>query len=67
MNVKVNGEDISTNAANIRELIDQEDLSTGDKGIAVAVNGSVVPKGRWKDHRLSEEDVIEVVRATQGG
>lgn len=67
MKVKINGEDVATEAATINELIRQQDLKAGDKGVAIAINGSVIPKDRWHEHHLNEEDVIEVVRATQGG
>lgn len=37
------------------------------EGIAVAVEGEVVPRGRWDEHRLDEGQRVEVVRAVQGG
>lgn len=36
-------------------------------GAAVAVNGEVVPRSTWTDHRLREGDRVEVLDATQGG
>ncbi len=37
------------------------------KGIAVAVNGSVVPRSAWPSRNLAEGDRILIIRATQGG
>ena len=37
------------------------------KGIAVAVNQSVVPKSAWTDHTLQPHDRVMLITATQGG
>ena len=37
------------------------------KGIAVAVNNTVVPKKNWNSHLLSEQDKVTIIRASQGG
>ena len=37
------------------------------KGIAVAVNSSVVPKNRWNEIKLNNNDNIMVITATAGG
>lgn len=39
----------------------------GRRGIAVAVDGEVVPRGRWRETALSEGQQVEVVEAIQGG
>ena len=36
-------------------------------GIAVALNGEVVPRGAWPSRPLAEGDQVEVVTAVQGG
>jgi sulfur carrier protein len=38
-----------------------------DRGVAVAVEGEVVPRGEWERRVLAEGDAIEVVHAVQGG
>lgn len=40
---------------------------TEQHGIAVAVNGEVVPRARWRDASLAPGDAVEVVEAIQGG
>jgi sulfur carrier protein len=37
------------------------------KGIAVAINNSVVPKAVWDNHILQANDNILIIKAAQGG
>ncbi len=37
------------------------------RGLAVAVNGEVVPRSAWHERRLVDGDRVEVLTATQGG
>ncbi len=37
------------------------------RGMAIAMNGEVVPRGRWSQQRISPGDVVELLAATQGG
>lgn len=37
------------------------------RGVALAMNGEVVPRSRWDDQPLTDGDVIELLTATQGG
>ena len=37
------------------------------RGVAVAVNGEVVPKSAWASTSLRDHDQVEVVTARQGG
>ncbi|HTF81901.1 MAG TPA: sulfur carrier protein ThiS [Cytophagales bacterium] len=37
------------------------------RGIAVAVNNTVVPKSGWVDCILRQEDKVTIIKATQGG
>ncbi len=37
------------------------------RGVAVAVNGEVVPKGRWASTPLVHGDRVEIVTAAAGG
>lgn len=39
----------------------------GAKGVAVAVNGQVVPSNGWSILEVSENDRVLVIQATQGG
>ena len=42
-------------------------LGLPDRGIAVAVDGAVVPRGRWDRHTMTDGAVVEIVTAVQGG
>lgn len=68
MELTINGEKKDAGGARtLDELIERMGLSELSKGIAVAVNGAVVPKGRWKNTTLETGDNIEVIHAVQGG
>jgi len=42
-------------------------LTTATRGIAVAVDGVVVPRSAWPQTRLFDGAQVEVLVATQGG
>lgn len=44
-----------------------EALTAPARGVAVAVNGEVVPRAAWARTRLRAGDRVEVLTATQGG
>jgi sulfur carrier protein len=39
----------------------------GGRGVAVAVDGEVIPRDRWDDTPLGDGQRVEVVQAVQGG
>jgi sulfur carrier protein len=43
------------------------DLSAAARGVAVAVDGAVVPRARWADTALAPGQRVEVLTAAQGG
>jgi sulfur carrier protein len=43
------------------------DLPGAGRGIAVAVDAEVVPRGQWPAHELHDGARVEVLRAIQGG
>ncbi|MCZ4079131.1 sulfur carrier protein ThiS [Rhodococcus sp. H36-A4] len=64
--VTVNGEDhLLTEEMTMRQLL--EHLSMPPKGIAVAVDGVVLPKSRWDSTTVSKGWTIDVLTAVQGG
>jgi sulfur carrier protein len=42
-------------------------LEVGRRGIAVAVNGAVIPQSAWDATYVAEGDRVEVLSAAQGG
>ena len=66
MTVVVNGEprelqDGATVADVVRTLTDVE------RGVAVALDGEVVPRSEWETTTLADGRHVEVLRAVQGG
>jgi sulfur carrier protein len=54
------------NATTLLSHLQNEGIAE-QKGIAVAVNDSVIPRAAWADTLLNPEDTILVIKATQGG
>jgi sulfur carrier protein len=65
--VRVNGQDEPLRAQTVAALLAEREISTDMRGIAVAVNGRVVPRADWPDTTLAAGDTIEIVLARQGG
>jgi sulfur carrier protein len=42
-------------------------IAPDKRGVAVAVNGEVVPKSAWLDTTVGAGDTVEVLTAAQGG
>jgi len=67
LEIRVNGRRAPVAAATIAELLAEQAVELGQRGIAVALNGSVVPRSAWGQTALSPGDSVEIVRAMQGG
>lgn len=65
--VRLNGAERHVAAATVDTLIAELKLPGAPRGIAVAINGTVVPRAHWATQDLRAGDAIEVVRAAQGG
>ena len=65
--IHVNGEPRETGATTLVQLLRQLELAQASAGVAVAVNGAIVPRGDWAEHPLRNGDRVEVVGAVQGG
>jgi sulfur carrier protein len=65
--IRVNGESEPLAAATLEALLAEKTADTAQRGIAVALNGAVVPRAAWRDTALKAGDSVEIVRARQGG
>jgi sulfur carrier protein len=65
--IRVNGADEALTAATLAALIAEKAIDVSQRGIAVALNGSVVPRAAWPQTTLRAGDNVEIVRARQGG
>ncbi|MGW2636250.1 sulfur carrier protein ThiS [Streptomyces sp. NPDC001348] len=66
MNISVNGErrEIAPGTA-LDTLV--KSLTTAPRGVAAALNETVVPRAQWPATALAEGDRVEVLTAVQGG
>ncbi len=67
LDLLVNGKPERLAAATVADLLGALDLDASRKGIAVAVNGAVVPRRGWDTAPLSAGDAVEIIHAKQGG
>ena len=65
--IKVNGEATAVATATLAELLASRSLPAKGRGIAVALNETVVPRASWPETRLKPGDRVEIVRPIVGG
>jgi sulfur carrier protein len=66
--VTVNGERRELpSSATVASVIELLDVAPAARGVAVALNGEVVTRGRWPQTELQDGARIEIVAAIQGG
>ena len=53
--------------ANVIELLEGVGVDPQARGVAVAVNGTVVPRRDWAQRTLVDGDQIEIVKPFAGG
>jgi sulfur carrier protein len=63
--IQVNGQSETLSARTLAALLDEKEIDM--VGVAVALNGAVVPRAAWQATKLRAGDAIEIVRAKQGG
>jgi len=67
VNVSVNGVERELAAGTTVADVVRSLGETPERGVAVALDGAVVPRGRWQATALAEGQAVEVLRAVQGG
>jgi sulfur carrier protein len=67
MTVVVNGQAVDLSDDAVLSDVVAREVATEGRGVAVAVDGEVVPRGDWASTRLHEGQKVEVVGAIQGG
>ncbi|SMF67612.1 sulfur carrier protein [Azospirillum oryzae] len=65
--IRINGREEPLSAASLAELLAGRGIAEGARGVAVALNGAVVPRRRWVETPLQPGDSLEIVRPIQGG
>ena len=67
MTIYVNSKAFEFNSTvNIEALLLEAKIND-HRGMALAVNNSVVPKSEWNGFVMKENDKVIVIKATQGG
>lgn len=66
MTVVVNGDpSVLESGITVAAVVDA--VAPSPKGIAVAINGEIVPRSRWTESLVVDGDEVEVLGAAQGG
>lgn len=66
--IRINGEPAPLPADTVGELLRHLGIDPARRrGIAVALNGGLVPRGRWDTAPVRPGDDLEIIGATQGG
>ena len=65
--IRINGQDETLSVPTLAALLGEKAVDTAQRGVAVALNGAVVPRAAWKETPLQAGDTVEIVRARQGG
>ncbi len=68
MTIEINGERVVVaETTTVAEAVERLGAGGERRGVAVAVDGEVVPRGSWRLTRLRAGQRVEVVEAIQGG
>jgi sulfur carrier protein len=65
--IEVNGQRQQLAALTVVALLEERGIDVAGRGIAIAVNGAVVPRSAWATTALKAGDAVEIVQAKQGG
>jgi sulfur carrier protein len=67
MKISVNGRVMDVTAPDLEALLTQVGVAPDRRGIAVAIDGAVVPRSEWKNTSIENGAAVEIVGAVQGG
>ncbi|WP_430403388.1 sulfur carrier protein ThiS [Fluviicola sp.] len=67
MTITINNKQVEVVAQEVLQQIVFDQMGENPKGIAVAVNGQVIPKDFWIETKVKENDELLIIKATQGG
>ena len=65
--IVLNGEPHERDGATIVELLADLGVEDRGRGVAVALNGEIVPRTEWRRVRVDDGDRVEALSAMQGG
>lgn len=67
LEINVNGIGKTVGASNIAEILREEGVDENAPFLAVALNGTVVPRGEWRSAAIAAGDSVEIVKPVSGG
>ncbi len=65
--IEVNGALRALDTDTVAGLVASLGIAANARGVAVALNGAVVPRAQWVAAPLTPGDRVEIIRAMQGG
>ena len=65
--IRVNGEPKTIDGSTVDDLLRAEEIDPTARFMAVAINGVVIPRGRWDSESVKDGDDVEIVRPAPGG
>jgi len=65
--IRVNGREEPLASGSVADLLAGRGIAEGARGVAVALNGALLPRRRWSETPLAAGDSLEIVRPIQGG
>ena len=67
MEILINNQKHTLEENTTLQTIVNTQLGDKQKGVAIAVNDSVIPKANWENYVIKANDHILLIKATQGG
>ncbi len=67
MNITINNQPHTITDNTTLQAIVTMQLGDKQKGVAVAINDTVIPKSNWENQLIQSNDTILIIKATQGG
>ena len=66
MNINCNGEVVQVGEeCSLNDIIDT--FPHQESSLAVAINQTIIPLSRWREHRLEDDDVVDIFTLVAGG
>ena len=65
--ITLNGETTPLTDGGVIAILRDLEIDPAARGLAVAVNGAVVPRAQWSEIALRDGDAVEVVMLFAGG
>ena len=63
----INGERKPFSSSTLIGLVEENGVDSSKGGVAVALNGEVVPRADWAQTSMKPDDKVEIVHIVRGG